>query len=175
MDTNLRLALSNDDVTANHNYSISMDVAEGLKYLHSIRPHPLIHRDVSAPNVLLKADGKGWIVKLSDLGSAQFAQIAQTFAPGAIIYTAPEVKQRESALHQTIKIDIYSFGVLLIEMLTKQVPTDGIEVLMGSIDTNWNNYVSIITSCTNVNPDNRPSIEEVIKLLQLAVADDKYV
>jgi len=47
-----------------------------------------------------------------------------------IIYAAPEVKQRESALYQMIKIDIYSFGVLLIEMLTKQVPTDGIEVLM---------------------------------------------
>ena len=59
MDTNLRLALSNDEVTASHIYSISMDVAEGLKYLHSIQPHPLIHRDASAPNVLLKADGKG--------------------------------------------------------------------------------------------------------------------
>ena len=69
---------------------------------------------------------------------------------------------------------MYSFGVLLIEMLTKQMPTDGIEVLMRSIDTNRNSHVSIITSCTNVNPDNQPSIEEVIKLLQLPVADDKF-
>ena len=60
-------------------------------YLHSIQPHPIIHRDVSAPNVLLKADGNGWVAKLSDLGSAQFVHIAQTLGPGAIIYAAQKL------------------------------------------------------------------------------------
>ncbi|XP_065893817.1 uncharacterized protein [Dysidea avara] len=71
MDTNLREALSNGRATPNHIHPICMDVAQALSYLHGIQPHPLIHRDVSAPNVLLKAvDKGGWIAKLSDLGSA---------------------------------------------------------------------------------------------------------
>ena len=53
MDCTLRLALSNGRVIPNHIHPIFIDVAQGLVYLHSIQPHPLIHRDVSAPNVLL--------------------------------------------------------------------------------------------------------------------------
>ena len=69
----LRAALANRRATPNHIHQISMDIANGLLYLHSIQPHPLIHR---APNVLLKVAGNGWIAKLSDLGSAQFANLA---------------------------------------------------------------------------------------------------
>ena len=70
MDYTLREALDNSRATPHHIHPISMNVAQGLLYLHNIQPHPLIHRDVSAPNVLLKAVGNGWIAKLSDLGSA---------------------------------------------------------------------------------------------------------
>ena len=61
MDTNLRDALT-QRATPNHIHPISIDVAQGLLYLHSIQPHPLIHHDVSTPNVLLKADGNGYII-----------------------------------------------------------------------------------------------------------------
>ena len=98
MDCTLRFALSNRRVIPNHIHPICIDVADGLVYLHSIQPHPVIHRDVSAPNVLLKAVGTGWIAKLSDLGSAQFANIAQTLTPGCVLYAAPEVQQRDTAL-----------------------------------------------------------------------------
>jgi len=165
MDTNLRDALVDRRATPSHIHPISMDIAQGLLYLHSIQPHPLIHRDVSAPNVLLKADGNGWIAKLSDLGSAQFAHIAQTLGPGAIIYAAPEVTQRDSAHQQTVKIDIYSYGVLLIELLTREMPAKSIGSLLRSIQSRWPHYVPLITNCTNVNPDNRPSIQQVIEQL----------
>ena len=56
MDCTLRAALVNN---SNHIHPICMNVAQGLLYLHSIQPHPLIHRDVSAPTVLLKAAGNG--------------------------------------------------------------------------------------------------------------------
>ena len=135
MDCTLRAALANRRATPNHIHPISMDVAQGLLYLHSIQPHPLIHRDVSAPNVLLKAAGNGWIAKLSDLGSAQFANLAQTLAPGCFLYAAPEVQQRDAARHQTVKIDVYSFGVLLIEMFTREMPTGSIEALVMSVQS----------------------------------------
>ena len=50
MDCTLRAALANRRATPNHIHPISMDVAQSLLYLHGIQPHPLIHRDVSAPN-----------------------------------------------------------------------------------------------------------------------------
>ena len=165
MDTNLRDALADRRATTSQIPPISMDIAQGLLYLHSIQPHPIIHRDVSAPNVLLKADGNGWVAKLSDLGSAQFAHIAQTLGPGAIIYAAPEVTQRDSAHQQTVKIDVYSYGVLLIEMLTRRMPTESIDVLLRSVQSRWPHYMPLITSCTNVDPNKRPSIQQVIEQL----------
>ena len=93
MECTLRFALSNGRVIPNHIHPISIDVAQGLVYLHGIQPHPLIHHDVRAPNVILKAVGTGWIGKLSDLGSAQLAIIAQTLAPGCVLYAAPEDQQ----------------------------------------------------------------------------------
>ena len=133
MECTLRFALGNSKATPNHIHPISIHVAQGLFYLHSIQPHPLIHRDVSAPNVLLKAAGNGWVAKLSDLGSAQFANLAQTLAPGCFLYAAPEVQQRDLAHLQSVKIDVYSFGVLLIEMLTREMPTGTIDVLLRSV------------------------------------------
>ena len=169
MDTNLRDALADRRATPNHIHPISMDVAQGLLYLHSIQPHPLIHRDVSAPNVLLKADGNGWIAKLSDLGSSQFAHIAQTKVPGAAIYSAPEVLKEDSALQQTVKIDIYSYGVLLIEMLTREMPTESIDTLVRSVQSRWPRFVHLITSCTNVDPNKRPTMRQVIDQLDTII------
>ena len=169
MDCTLRLALTNGRATPNHIHPICIDVAQGLVYLHGVQPNPIIHRDVSAPNVLLKAVTTGWIAKLSDLGSAQFANIAQTLAPGCVLYAAPEVQQRDSALHQTVKMDVFSFGVLLIEMLTREMPTGTIAELIATIRPLWPRFVPLIQRCTNSNPNNRPSMREVITTLNTIV------
>ena len=165
MDCTLRFALSNGRVIPNHIHPICIDVAQGLVYLHSIQPHPLIHRDVSAPNVLLKAVGTGWIAKLSDLGSAQFANIAQTLAPGCVLYAAPEVQQRDTALKQTEKVDVYSYGVLLIEILTREMPTGVLSQLINSLIQIWPQFISLIQRCTNTDPVRRPTMREVITAL----------
>jgi len=169
MDCTLRLALSNGRATPNHIHPICIDVAQGLVYLHGIQPNPIIHRDVSAPNVLLKAVSTGWIAKLSDLGSAQFANIAQTLAPGCVLYAAPEVQQRDSARHQSVKMDVFSFGVLLIEILTREMPTGTIAELITTIRPLWPRFVPLIQRCTNSNPNNRPTMREVISTLNTIV------
>ena len=169
MDSTLRAALANRRATPNHIHPISMDVAQGLLYLHSIQPHSLIHRDVSAPNVLLKASENGWIAKLSDLGSAQFANLAQTLAPGCFLYAAPEVRQEDSARQQTVKIDVYSFGVLLIEMLTREMPTGSIEALVQSVQSRWPRFVPLIISCTVTDPNQRPTMRQVIDQLDTII------
>ena len=165
MDCTLRFALSNRRVIPNHIYPICIDVADGLVYLHSIQPHPVIHRDVSAPNVLLKAVGTGWIAKLSDLRSAQFANIAQTLAPGCVLYAAPEVQQRDTALKQTEKVDVYSYGVLLIEILTREMPTGILPQLINSLQPTRPQFIPLIQQCTNIDPTMRPTMRDVISSL----------
>ena len=165
MDCTLRLALSNGRVIPNHIHPICIDVAQGLVYLHSIQPHPVIHRDVSAPNVLLKAIGTGWIAKLSDLGSAQFANIAQTLAPGCVLYAAPEVQRRDTALKQTEKIDVFSYGVLLIEILTREMPTGVLSQLIISLQPTRPQFIPLIQRCTSTDPIRRPTMKDVISLL----------
>ena len=166
MVTNLREALSNGRATPNHIHPICMDVAQALSYLHDIQPHPVIHRDVSAPNVLLKAvDTGGWIAKLSDLGSAQFANIAQTLAPGCVVYAAPEVRQESSARNQTTKMDVYSYGVLLIEILTRRMPLGNVADLIISIQPTWPKFVPLIRQCTTNEPSRRPTMIQVINTL----------
>ena len=165
MDANLRDALADRRVSPNHIHPIIAGVAQGLSYLHNIQPHPIIHRDVSAPNVLLKADDNGWIAKLSDLGSAQFAHIAHTVAPGCVLYAAPEVRQEALASQQTAKIDVYSYGVLLIEILTREMPTGNIEALVRSLQPKWHHFIPLITNCTNTIPNQRPSMKQIIDQL----------
>ena len=169
MDCTLRTALTNRRATPNHIHPISMDIAQGLLYLHSVQPYPLIHRDVSASNVLLKVAGNGWIAKLSDLGSAQFVNLAKTAAPGCPLYSAPEVQEENLACQQTVKMDVYSFGVLLIEMLTREMPTGSIEALVRSVQSRWPRFVPLITSCTVTDPNQRPSMRQVIDQLDTII------
>ena len=169
MGRTLYAALADENITPKHIHSISIDVAHGLLYLHNNQPQPIIHCNVSTPNVLLKKNKNGWIAKLSDLCSAQFAHLAnvQLLAPEYCdgVHSAPEIRQKDSACQQTVKIDVYSFGVLLIEMLTREIPTGSIEALVRSVQSRWPHFVPLITNCTVTDPNQRPSMREVIDQL----------
>ena len=173
MDCTLYAALADENITPKHTHSISIDVAQGLLYLHNIQPQPIIHCNVNVLNVLLKKNRNGWIAKLSDLCSAQFAHLAnvQLLAPEYCdgVHSAPEVRQEDSAHQQTVKIDVYSFGVLLIEMLTREMPTGSIEALVRSVQSTWPSCVPLITSCTVTDPNQRPSMRQVIDQLDTVI------
>ena len=105
-------------------YGILCDVALGLRYLHEHSP-PIIHRDLSANNVLLTSSMNA---KISDLGvakilnltPAQMTQMTQTKAPGTSCYMPPEALTAKPKY--TSKIDIYSYGVLIIHTLCGRWP-----------------------------------------------------
>eukprot|EP00731_Ephydatia_muelleri_P035116 Em0098g2a len=125
MPTNLRsiiVALPQD-----HVITIGIDVARGLNYLHLMRPDPIIHRDVSSANVLLEPIGPGnWKAKVSDYGSANFLSKVITMVPGNPFYAAPESFNPKL---QSPKMDVYSYGILLLEMATGQFPDHKLQAM----------------------------------------------
>ena len=88
MDTSLRSAYEQENIKDHQMLGIFYDIAGALHFLHT-RPDPVIHRDVSSANVLLKALYNGeWLAKLGDLGTAKLQRLTTTAGPGAIIYGA---------------------------------------------------------------------------------------
>ena len=146
-----------------HILSISIDVACALNYLHHMSPEPIIHRDLSSANVLLQpTPNGGWLAKVSDYGTANFQSQLQTENPGSPVYTAPE--SRDPAL-QSPKMDIYSFGVLLVEMCTCSfLAPERRAVLIESIE--HPQLVDLIQQCLNTDRDRRPTAAQLIDILQ---------
>ena len=165
MPTSLRRELKREDyhMTADQLIVISLDVAKALNYLHQMQPDPVIHRDISSANVLLEplADQQ-WRAKVTDYGSVNFQRQLRTVGPGSIVYASPEAGNPSL---QSPKMDIFSFGVLLVEMCTAEFPeVSARERLIASIrDPEW---VGLIQRCTHQSGDDRPSADQIIAELQ---------
>ena len=168
LDTSLRSAYQKNRISADSKKPILCDVACALAYLHTNRI-PVIHRDVSSSNVLLQAvrGSRQWKAKLSDFGSANILSKAVTPNAGAVIYAAPETIT-EHLHQQTTKVDVYSFGVLLCEVVLFHPPPDERKdfiKMLSQVQTRNRDLFSIAKNCTKRSKDERPSMTEVLKML----------
>ena len=144
--------------------NISRDVACALNYLHLWRPHPILHRDISSPNVLLEGVvSKGWKAKLSDFGSANIQSQACTQVPGNPYYASPEANQPRD---HSPAMDVYSYGVLVMEMCVHQPPGLTVPDKQRQIDSiSWSTMKDLVVRCVNEDRHQRPSISQVLALL----------
>ncbi|KAL5509697.1 hypothetical protein EMCRGX_G005112 [Ephydatia muelleri] len=142
-----------------HVITIGIDVACGLNYLHLMRPDPIIHRDVSSANVLLEPIGSGnWKAKVSDYGSANFLSKVITMGPGNVSYAAPESFNPKL---QSPKMDVYSYGILLLEMATGQFPDHRLQAMQ--LDTlPWQEMAMMIRRCICDDPASRPTMKDLL-------------
>ncbi|KAG6572391.1 putative serine/threonine-protein kinase PBL23, partial [Cucurbita argyrosperma subsp. argyrosperma] len=102
---------------------VSLEAAKGLEYLHEHVSHPVIHRDFKSSNVLLDKDlhAKVSDFGLAKIGSDKAGGHVSTRVLGTQGYVAPEYALTG---HLTTKSDVYSYGVVLLELLTGRVPVD---------------------------------------------------
>ena len=170
LHTNLRLHYERFNISPGVSVSIFRDIAYGLHYLHE-HQEPIIHRDVSAPNVLLEAlPGGMWRAKLSDFGSANFLKRSLTLGTGAIVYTAPEMFPREDPSapvpRPTTKCDVFSYGIVLVEVITKTMPSSvNRHELFDQVHKKWQTVYDLISQCTQVRAQNRPTMLAVLNTL----------
>uniref|UniRef100_A0A8C5I3S2 Mitogen-activated protein kinase kinase kinase 12 n=1 Tax=Gouania willdenowi TaxID=441366 RepID=A0A8C5I3S2_GOUWI len=154
----------------------AMGIAGGMNYLHL---HKIIHRDLKSPNILITYDDA---VKISDFGTSKELSDKSTkmsFA-GTVAWMAPEVIRNEPVSE---KVDIWSFGVVLWEMLTGEVPykdVDSSAIIWGvgnnSLqlpvpDSCPDSFKLLLRQCWNCKPRNRPSFRQILLHLDIASAD----
>ena len=169
MDMNLRDAYTKVNLSPSL-VSIFCDVAYALHYLHQ-HSHPIIHRDVSAPNVLLKSlRSGGYQAKVSDFGSANLVKQATTAGAGAIVYCAPEMFPNEDISVppqlQTTKVDVFSYGILMLEVIVKEMPTPSTRyAMLQQVKGKWTLMYELIVQCTKPLPCDRPAMADILNKL----------
>ena len=164
METSLRKLMMEGKLKAADIHPISKDVACSLVYLHSL-PDPIVHRDVSSANVLLNAKKDGWQAKLGDFGSANFLAKLGKAGPGCVAYAAPEAVDPRQ---QGPKMDIYSFGVLLLEMCVGKfmdqhtLESTKVAVVTWS-DPSKKSLGEWSKRCTERDPNKRPNMANFVR------------
>ena len=165
---------------------ILYDVSEGLDYLHSQSP-PLIHRDLTVPNVLLTED---LTAKIGDLGVSRYIDPSVagklTTNPGNLYYMPPECQEKNPSY--TTKLDIFSFGNLIIHTIignvpdVYRVPTNDPKLAQyiheGKVELMRRDHAvhkqmgdthclySLVVCCLHDEPEQRPSVGEVRRSLR---------
>uniref|UniRef100_A0A7N0ZXQ5 non-specific serine/threonine protein kinase n=2 Tax=Kalanchoe fedtschenkoi TaxID=63787 RepID=A0A7N0ZXQ5_KALFE len=150
---------------------MALDVAKGMNYLHRLNP-PIVHRDLKTSNLLVD---RNWTVKVGDFGLSRLKNstfLTAKSGRGTPQWMAPEVLRNEPSNE---KSDVFSFGVILWELVTESVPWSELNSLqvvgvVGFMDRRLEipdginpQISSIINDCWQTNPGQRPSFEEIIK------------
>ncbi|CAK9147021.1 unnamed protein product [Ilex paraguariensis] len=151
---------------------LALDLSRGLSYLHSKK---IVHRDVKTENMLLDARRT---LKIADFGVARVeAQNPRdmTGETGTLGYMAPEVLDGKP---YNRKCDVYSFGICLWEIYCCDMPYPDLsfaEVSSAVVRQNLrpetprccpSSLASIMRKCWDANPEKRPEMDEVVRLLE---------
>ncbi|KAJ0986426.1 hypothetical protein J5N97_004782 [Dioscorea zingiberensis] len=151
--------------------AIALDIARGMEYIHS---QGVIHRDLKPENILFDKD---FCVKIADFGIACEEANCDALAedPGTYRWMAPEMIKHKPYSH---KVDVYSFGLLLWEMVTGTIPYQEmtpIQAAFAVVDKNLRPVIPedcpaalgcLIKKCWALQPEKRPEFWQIVKVLE---------
>ncbi|XAR68720.1 Dual-specificity kinase [Bertholletia excelsa] len=159
--------------------NFSLDVARAMDCLHT---NGIIHRDLKPDNLLLTANHES--VKLADFGLAREESVTEmmTAETGTYRWMAPELystvtlRQGEKK-HYNNKVDVYSFGIVLWELVTNRMPFEGMSNLQAAYAAAFKqerpslpedispDLAFIMQSCWVEDPHMRPTFSQIIRML----------
>uniref|UniRef100_A0A0D9UY02 Protein kinase domain-containing protein n=1 Tax=Leersia perrieri TaxID=77586 RepID=A0A0D9UY02_9ORYZ len=151
--------------------SIALDIARGLEYIHS---QGVVHRDIKPENILF--DGN-FCVKIADFGIACEETLCDALVEdeGTYRWMAPEMIKRKA---YNRKVDVYSFGLLLWEMVSGRIPFDDLTPLQAAYAVATRHARPIIPpecpmalrplieQCCALQPEKRPDFWQIVKTLE---------
>ena len=159
--------------------SFLQDIADGMRFLHK---SGVVHRDLKSANVLVGSNNHA---KIADFGLSSYHEQAQTLVTNVIstpAYSSPEVIRGEGSI--TAAADVFSFGVILWELLTGLSPWDGkttVQIIFMSVQ---GNNLALPPQLRSDNPElaslmdrcflvatSRPRFSEVYKEVSVVLAD----
>ncbi|KAJ9128730.1 hypothetical protein P3X46_034543 [Hevea brasiliensis] len=169
-------------------------VAHALTYMHHDCDPPVVHRDISSKNVLLNSELEAHV---SDFGTAMFLKPDSsnwTTIAGTYGYVAPELAYTGVVSE---KCDVYSFGVLTLEVMIGKHPGELISCLQSltnrcihledvldarvspppgqQLADKLSCMLTIALSCLRADPQSRPSMRTVSQLLEMKASSDKEI
>ncbi|KAG7331101.1 hypothetical protein KOW79_005070 [Hemibagrus wyckioides] len=156
------------------------EIAKGMHYLHAEAPVKVIHRDLKSRNVVMTADK---VLKICDFGASKFhSHTTHMSLVGTFPWMAPEVIQ---SLPVSETCDTYSYGVVLWEMLTREIPFKGLEGLQVAwlvVEKNERltipsscpaSFANLMRKCWETEPMKRPLFKEILSILEAMCNDSQ--
>ncbi|KAK7410157.1 hypothetical protein VNO78_00705 [Psophocarpus tetragonolobus] len=163
-------------------FQIALEIATALLFLHQNKPEPIVHRDLKPSNILLD---KNYVSKISDVGLARLVpssvadtvtQYYMTSAAGTFCYIDPEYQQTGIL---TPKSDIYSLGIMLLQIITakppmglahqvrKAIERGRFEEILDPAITDWPveealSFAKLALSCAELSKKDRPNLATVL-------------
>lgn len=149
---------------------ITTELVLGMRYIHS---RNFMHRDLKPSNILLSKNNH---VRISDFGLAREEDLetSQSKGVGTLRFMAPElfVEDEDGSTKYTNKVDVYSFGITLIYVVTGGYPrfnmrnaVNGVLPKLSDTIVSW--VRDLIQRCLSFEPEKRPSFSEIFELLKL--------
>lgn len=153
-------------------YRFALDIARGVYYLH--RKQSIVQRDLKARNILVD---ESLNAKVADFGLSRVLDDGEQnklTACGTPAWTAPEVVRLEA---YTDKVDVYSFGIILWELLTRDEPyggRKGVQIAYAAAEQGLRpvipsycpeDYAQLMRECWADDPADRPTFAMILKRL----------
>ncbi|PHU23535.1 hypothetical protein BC332_08642 [Capsicum chinense] len=178
---------------------IALGIAQGLSYLHHDSVPQIIHRDLKSDNVMLDSE---MVPKIGDFGIAKIVSDEENSTNSKIVgtlgYIAPE---HAYSVQLTEKSDVYSYGVLLLELFCRKMPVDtsfeeGLDIIfwvrkhlqrsnnffcfldeeisLWDVEEQWKalKIVDLALQCAQLEPSTRPAMRDVVSPFLFAVVMD---